>query len=137
VAVARAAVAFAPDGQGVATAGRDSTARLWGLSRLRSELAAAAAAGHTVGTVTVQLGANDLFVVAGLAPAFGAKYLDFYAPILGREKELTLIDDGYNVHLTRDRPAWWRRCPGRSGGRSWGSRAGGRGRVTASAGSSD
>lgn len=144
---------------------------------MRSELAAAAAAGNPIGTVTVQLGANDLFVVAeaagfldktpaeqqaavgqaiaalarnyagiltelraalpaaemyligyhnpygsspehpfyplsdpavqavnqvvaGLAPNFGATYVDFYSVISGREKELTLIDDGtYNVHL--------------------------------------
>ena len=38
-------------------------------------------------------------VAAGLAPVFGAKYVDVYSAISGKEHELTLIDQGYNVHL--------------------------------------
>jgi lysophospholipase L1-like esterase len=41
-------------------------------------------------------------VVAGLGGAFGAKYVDFYHVILGREADLTLINSGdqmNNVHL--------------------------------------
>jgi lysophospholipase L1-like esterase len=41
-------------------------------------------------------------VVAGLGDAFGAKYVDFYHVILGREDELTLINSGdpmNNVHM--------------------------------------
>lgn len=41
-------------------------------------------------------------VVAGMSDAFGAKYVDFYNIVLGREAELTLIardDELNNVHL--------------------------------------
>jgi len=38
-------------------------------------------------------------VAAGVAPLFGAKYVDVYSVIAGKEHELTLIDEGYNVHL--------------------------------------
>jgi lysophospholipase L1-like esterase len=38
-------------------------------------------------------------VAAGLAPLFGATYVDVYSVIDGKEHDLTLIDEGYNVHL--------------------------------------
>ena len=38
-------------------------------------------------------------VAAGVAPLFGATYVDVYSAVAGREHELTLIDEGYNVHL--------------------------------------
>jgi len=38
-------------------------------------------------------------VAAGVAPLFGARYVDVYSAVAGKEHELTLIDEGYNVHL--------------------------------------
>jgi lysophospholipase L1-like esterase len=143
--------------------------------RFRQVIADAKAAGNTIGTVTVQFGANDLFLVAerpeflgldpavqaalvygqignlqknyaailtevraalpdaelyvlgyhnpyggtdlplaplsapavqgvnqvaaAMAEAFGGHYASFYDLVLGREHELTLVDQGANVHL--------------------------------------